>query len=102
LIHVIAAIKTRPGQLGALTRAFQKILPQVQAKPGCQEYSLAWHTPTGLPGQADYDEEVLTIVEKWDDLAALRRHIDDPAYLDWLESQWEMVEQASMQVLQAV
>jgi quinol monooxygenase YgiN len=102
VIHVIASIQAKQGQRDALVRAFQKILGRVQAKPGCLEYTLALHAETDLAGQAPYDSNVVTIVEKWSDLAALNLHLADPSFLDWLASQWDMVETASMQVLDAI
>lgn len=102
MIHVIAAIQAKEGQREALVHAFQQILPTVQRKPGCLEYTLALHARTDLAGQAPYDDNVVTIVEKWSDLNALNEHLADPRFLAWLEQQWDMVEDASMQVLDAV
>jgi quinol monooxygenase YgiN len=102
MIHVIAAIQAKPGQRDLLVRAFRQILARVQAKPGCLEYGLALHTRTDLAGQAPYDDDVVTLVEKWTDLEALQRHLADATFLDWLASQWHMVQSASMQILDAL
>ena len=102
MIHVIASIRARSGQRDALAEAFRKILDRVRAKPGCLEYGLAVHAPSGLAGQAPYSEHELTIVEKWEDLAALHAHLADAVYLEWFREQTSLIDSASMQVLDAL
>jgi quinol monooxygenase YgiN len=100
MIHVIAAIKAQPGQRDTLSAAFQEILPRVRGKVGCIEYSLAAHLPSGFPGQPPFDEDELIIVEKWDDLDALKAHMTDATYQAWFMKLWPSIAGASMQVFQ--
>lgn len=59
MIHVIATVQARQGKLNHLTVAFLQILPTVQAKKGCQEYSLAKHFLSSLPGQTEIHRAAL-------------------------------------------
>jgi quinol monooxygenase YgiN len=100
MIHVIAAIKAQAGQRDTVASAFQDILPRVRAKAGCIEYSLAFHLLSGFPGQPPFDENELIIVEKWDDLDALKAHMTDATYQAWFVELWPRIASASMQVFQ--
>jgi quinol monooxygenase YgiN len=102
MIHAIAAIKAREGERDNLVAAFREILPEVRAKTGCLEYSLALHLRTGFPGQPPFDENEFIIVEKWDDLESLKAHMADPKYQAWFVKLWPLVAGASMQVFQAL
>jgi quinol monooxygenase YgiN len=102
MIYVMAAIKANDGQREELIEAFREILPLVRAKAGCLEHGLSIHLESGLEGQAAYDENVVTIVEKWVDLDALKAHINDPQYQDWFEQVWPLMADASMQILTAI
>lgn len=100
MIHVIAAIKAQPGQRDTLAAAFLDMLPRVRVKPGCIEYTLAFHLHSAFPGQPPFDENELIIVEKWDDLDALKAHMTDAAYQAWFVELWPLIASASMQVFQ--
>lgn len=102
MIYVMAAITANDGQREELVEAFRAILPAVRAKAGCLEYGLSIHLESGLEGQAPYDENVVTIVEKWVDLDALKAHINDHQYQDWFEQVWPLMADASMQILTAI
>ena len=102
MIHVIAAIQAREGQRDAIVAAFREILPEVGAKTGCIEYSLAIHLQTGFPGQPPFDENEFIIVERWDDLDALKAHMADAKYQAWFVSVWPLIAGASMQVFEAL
>lgn len=102
MIHVIATIRAQDGKLDVLTDAFRKIVPAVLSKPGCIEYGLSVHLATDLAGQAAFDDQELIIVEKWSELAALKRHIADPAYRSSYAELWQWVSGASMQILKPI
>ncbi|MFS2106026.1 putative quinol monooxygenase [Ralstonia sp. Ralssp135] len=102
MIHVIAAIQAKDGQLESLTAAFRMIVARTREKAGCIEYGLAVHLPSGLPGQAPFDPNELVVIEKWIDLDALNAHISDPEYRAWFAGLWHQVAGASMQILNVV
>jgi quinol monooxygenase YgiN len=102
VIYVIASIQAEEGKRDELAQAFRGVLDKVRAKPGCIEYSLALHTPSGFAGQAPYEDNVLLIVEKWRDMGALQAHISDPVYQSWFAVQWELIADASMQIMGSI
>jgi quinol monooxygenase YgiN len=66
MIHVIATIQVAPGKLEAFLTELRGILPEVRAEAG------------GLQLQAPVRESVVTILEKWASVAALRAHLQAP------------------------
>lgn len=102
MIHVIATLQAREGQLDNLTAAFRAIVFSMRKKAGCIEYSLAAHLSSGLPGQAPFNSDELVVVEKWANLDALKAHIADPDYRARFTGVWDWVAGASMQIFEAI
>lgn len=80
MIVVIATVSCLPGQREAFLAEFHKIVPQVLNQIGCMEYSPTIDAKSSFDVQ-NRDENRVTIVEKWSDLAALERH-QAAAYMD--------------------
>jgi quinol monooxygenase YgiN len=78
MICVIAAIETHPGRRGDLLAAFRQLVPQVLAEPGCLEYAPMIDVPSGISAQPPVRDNVVTVVEKWESLAALDAHLKTP------------------------
>ena len=74
MIHVIATIELAPGSRDAFLQEFRKIIPDVRAEAGCIEYGPAVDAQTDLPNQARLGPDRVTIIEKWESLAALKAH----------------------------
>jgi quinol monooxygenase YgiN len=75
VIHVIATIEVAQGKREAFLTEFRKVVPLVRAEAGCLEYAPALDLPTDIPAQAPARENVVTVVEKWESLEALRAHL---------------------------
>ena len=78
MIHVIATIELAPGARDAYLAEFRKIISDVRAEKGCIEYGPAVDAQTDLANQAKIGPDQVVVVEKWEDLAALKAHSVSP------------------------
>lgn len=79
---------------------FKSNIPSVLEEKGCIEYFPAVDTLTDLPPQ-QLDENVVTVIEKWESLETLRNHLQAPHMLAYRERVRDLVEQATFKVLRA-
>ena len=99
LINVIASIRVKAGRLPEFVEIFKSNLPNVREERGCIEYFPSVDINADLPPQS-MDENVVTIIEKWESLDALRDHLKAPHMLSYKEKVKDMVEDLSLKVLQ--
>lgn len=99
MIHVIASIHIKEGRVPDFIEIFKSNIPHVLEEKGCIEYAPTIDVPTGLPPQ-DLNENVVTIVEKWDSLEDLRTHLSAPHMLAYKEKVKGIVEKLSLKVLE--
>jgi len=78
MIHVIATIELAPGTREAYLTEFRKIIPDVRAEQGCIEYGPAIDAQTDSSNQAKLGPDKVVVVEKWENLAALKAHSVSP------------------------
>ncbi|MEO7454773.1 MAG: putative quinol monooxygenase [Gemmatimonadaceae bacterium] len=78
MIHVLAEIRTRPGERDNFIDDLRSLEPEVRAERGCIEYGGAIDVATSIAVQAPSRENVVMVIEKWDDEAALAAHLDAP------------------------
>ena len=74
MIHVIATIELVPGTREAFLDVFRKLIPDVRAEKGCLEYGPAIDSQTDLSIQAKVGPDKVVVMEKWEDIAALKAH----------------------------
>ena len=98
MIHVIASIRVKRGKVPEFLKVFRSIVPHVEKENGCIEYVPAVDIPTDLPTQLS-EENVVTVIEKWESLEALRTHLAAPHVLSYRERVREIVERVSLKVL---
>ena len=101
MISVIASIHIIPGKRSAFVDIFKSYVPKVRAEDGCLEYYPAVDIDASLPVQ-ELDESCVTIIEKWQSLEALKRHLAAPHMLEYKEKVKDLVEKVSLKVLQQV
>ena len=99
MINVIASIRVKPGMLSEFLEIFKSNVPSVREESGCIEYFPAVDIDADLPPQS-LDENVVTIIEKWENLEALRDHLNAPHMLAYKEKVKDIVEGVSIKVLQ--
>ena len=98
MIAVIATIETSPGNRGALLAAFKDLAPRVVAEKGCIEYVPMVDFQTNLTGQPPR-ENVVTMIEKWESVAALEAHLISPHMLAFRKATESLRLEIKLQIL---
>ena len=98
MINVIASISIKEGRVSEFVDIFKENIPKVLEETGCLEYAPTIDVPTGLPPQ-ELDENVVTIIEKWQSLEDLRAHLTTPHMLNYRKKVEDIVEKLSLKVL---
>ena len=78
MIHVVAIITVKPGQLDSILTAFRANIPAVRAEDGCIEYNPVTDAEGVGSFQAKIGGDAFMVIEKWRDLAALKAHAASP------------------------
>ena len=99
MIHVIASVKLKSGKRAAFLEVFRANAVTVRKEEGCIEYVPAVDAATDLPPQR-LDENVVTILEKWENVAALKAHLLSPHMLTYREKVADFVEEVTLKILQ--
>jgi len=99
MINVLASIQIKAGKVSEFIEIFNTNVENVRAEDGCIEYYSTVDLDADLPPQV-LDENVVTIIEKWESLAALRAHLTAPHMLTYREKVKDIVENVSLKVLQ--
>ncbi len=100
MIHVIATVEAAPGKRSDLLAEMQKLVPLVRAEAGCLEYGPAVDVPTGLASQGPPRDDVVTVVEKWEGLDALKAHLAAAHMAEYRTRVKHLVVKVTLQVLQ--
>jgi quinol monooxygenase YgiN len=100
MIHVIATIELAAGTREAFLAEFHRLVPLVRAEAGCLDYGPTIDVATGLAAQAPPRDHVVTVVERWQSLDALRAHLAAPHMQDYRERVKGYVTRVQLQVLQ--
>ena len=98
MISVIASIKLKPARLSEFIRIFKANIPKVRQEKGCIEYFPAIDVDVKLPVQK-LDDNLVTIIEKWDSPEDLMAHLASPHMADYREKVKDIVESVSIKVL---
>jgi len=99
MINVIASIHIKEGHVSEFIEIFKSNVPNVIEEKGCIEYLPTVDMPTGLPPQ-ELNNNVVTIIEKWDSLEDLQAHLSAPHMLSYKEKVKDFVETMSIKILQ--
>ena len=99
MIHVIATIEVTAGKRDEVLTQFAWLTPQVRAEDGCLEYGTAVDVATDNPNQVPPRPDVVVVVEKWRDVAALKAHSEAPHMTEYRRRVAGLVKSVSLQVL---
>ena len=102
MVHVIANIELKPGARDAYLAALRGLVPKVRAEGGCIEYGPSLDARTDIRAQLPFRENAVTIVEKWESLAALKAHLAAPHMAAYREAVKDLVVKVTLQVLEPV
>jgi len=98
MINVIASIEVKKGRVSEFLEIFKKNIPNVLKEKGCVEYLPTIDVPTGLPPQ-ELNENIVTIIEKWDSTEALQTHLSTPHMIAYGREVKNLVEKVSIKIL---
>ena len=101
MIHVIASIQIKEGQVSSFLEIFKSNMPAVLKEKGCIEYVPAVDVPTDLPPQ-EKNDHVVTVIEKWSSLEDLKAHISASHMLAYKKKTKALVEKTSIRILKQV
>ncbi len=99
MIHVIATIELNSGTRDAFLQEFRTLVPLVRAEAGCLEYGAAVDVPSGLSIQVPVRENVVTVVEKWESIEALKAHSQAPHMVAYRPKVKDFIRGTQLQVL---
>ena len=100
MICVIANLETAAGRRDDLLAIFRDLVPQVRAEKGCIEYFPTIDVAASFG--TSVRQNVLTVVEKWESLAALEAHNRMPHMADFRKRAEPLGMRVSLQILQPV
>ena len=99
MINVLASVRVKPGKISEFLEIVKSNVPRVKKERGCIEYFAAVDIDADLPPQI-LDANVVTIIEKWESLEALRDHLVSPNMQDQQKREKDIVEEVAIKVLQ--
>jgi quinol monooxygenase YgiN len=99
MINVLASVNIKPGKRSEFIKLFKANVPNVLAEVGCIEYVPTVDVTPALPRQI-IDDNMVTIIEKWESLEALQAHLVAPHMLAYKEQVTDIVEGATIKVLE--
>ena len=99
MLTVLASIHIKAGQMGKYLDILKANVPTVCSEAGCVSYVPMIDFDSQLAPQV-MDENVVTIVEQWESLDALRTHLAAPHMLKYKNNVSGIVEKVTLKVLQ--
>ncbi len=100
MIAVIATIETAPGRRDDLLAVFRGLVPKVRAEQGCLEYTPMIDVPNGMTSPVR--DNVVTLIEKWESLAALEAHLKTPHMAEFSQQIGPLGFSLRLQIVQPV
>ncbi len=99
-VYVVAAIEVKPGKRAEYIEIFKNNVPNVIAEDGCGFYDPVVDFDSGIGIQDPLRENVMTVVEKWASIDALRAHLQAPHMAAYSEQVKDLVTGVKLQVMQ--
>ncbi len=98
MIYVIATIHLNNGCREPFLNEFRKVVPAVLAEDGCIEYGPTIDVETNIAAQGAAREDVVTVIEKWDNIESLEAHLVAAHMLDYRKNVKDFVVGAELQI----
>lgn len=99
MIYVIATIEIADGQRDRFLEEFHRIVPDVRAEDGCIEYGPAVDVETDIAAQGEVRDNVVTVVEKWENADVLKAHMAAPHMTAYRERVKGIVRGVSLRIV---
>ncbi len=100
MIHVLATIELHAGRRDEFLTEFRGVAPHVLAEDGCLEYGPAVDLATDISVQPPPRPDVVTIIEKWQSLEHLKRHLATPHMSAYRARVKELIARVSLLILE--
>jgi quinol monooxygenase YgiN len=98
MIHVLASIIVKHGNRDILIEHIKSNIPHVIKENGCIEYNPTIDVDYHIDNQT-YDENRVTIIEKWENFDTLKKHMQAPHMFSYRENVKDLVENISLKIL---
>lgn len=98
MIYVVVSVRVKAGKLSEFLGLFGSVAPLVRKEKGCIQYVAAKDFDSGMPPQV-FDKDVVTILEKWENMDALRNHLAAPHMAPFFEKQGALTEGSVIKIL---
>jgi quinol monooxygenase YgiN len=100
MIYVIATIELHAGRKEDFLKILLYNVRNVKAEKGCLRYEPTVDIDSGIPIQGTLRPDVVTLVEAWESLEDLHRHLQTPHMATYRDNVKDLVKQVTLQVLQ--
>ena len=100
MIHVIATIELKPGCRGKYLDILRQNVPSVKAEKECLVYEPTIDIDTDIAIHEKAGEDVVTLIEAWESVDALKKHFTEPHMLAYREKAKDLFEKVRIRVLQ--
>jgi len=98
MITVLASIYVKAGEIDKFLDIFKANIPSVCAEDGCISYVPMVDFDSQLAPQ-ELNENIVTIVEQWESIEALKAHLVAPHMLKYKDNVKNIVEDVTLKVL---
>ena len=98
-IHVVAVITAKPGMRENILEAFHQNSPIVHEEQGCIEYIATVDVNGAGAMQTKFGDDTFVVVEKWENLDAVKDHATSPHMGAYAEKTRDLIESRIIHVL---
>ena len=98
-IHVLAVITAKRGMREKILEAFHQTSPTVQEEQGCIEYIATVAANAAGALQTKFGDDTFVVVEKWENLGALKDHAVSPHMAAYAKKTKDLIESRTIHVL---
>jgi len=74
VVHVVVTMQIRQGKVDEFLEAVRELTPYVLQEPGCLAYDFTTDVASPLGIQEPVDDHRVTLIERWESMAALETH----------------------------
>jgi quinol monooxygenase YgiN len=101
MVYGVVTIRVRPGKMADFLLLFRENGAIVRQEKGCHRYLLTADVESGMPIQA-MDENVLTLLEEWESMDAIKEHLATTHMARYFEREKELVDGVTVRTLREV
>ena len=102
MIHVVAVVTAKAGQRARILEAFKANVAAVRAERGCLEYQATIDAADAGPAQTPFGADTFVVVEKWEDMAALKAHAAAPHMAAYAARTREFIASRTIHILSPI